>query len=350
MVGVSCLLSIEASATQGVSFGELGPLTSRPAECSPGVSRASLAFWNVRDLKGDREFCVAMARGYASLRENPKAAVTIATEADRRWPSRDAVRLLLALAQARSGDIDAACRVLLAGGYLESGVRVPRNETVWQARCAWRMGATSTAQEAYRRLLATATLPDSRSLLVGSLLESAIVGMQVGGDSLVGAEANAARAVSKRIEPGKMGIDDGILALALSRQGRDDEARRVAMNSVGPWQLLAALEPYIAEAESDELLGLDRVGGGEPRRGDPVSMGERSVVPNFVAESDGFPLMAPVSELIAVAAILAHPFDPRQAMRLWHTYTSLGGQSSALREHALRMLQTLQESHAGRRR
>ncbi|MCA9593594.1 MAG: hypothetical protein KC776_09800 [Myxococcales bacterium] len=274
----------------------------RPMECrAPVTARDEKGSpWDSARRPGLASYCRLLARGYARLSRSPGQALMAAEKADKALAGRAPPKVLAARALMASGQAAPAFeRFQKALAVDPRAVRQPAALHDYAVAAAL-SGHDKIAADAYRRLVPRAGLlaSDSERQLV--YVEAALGVMRRGPDGVSEAIGYLTEARRRGAPPGLSDIVLGALALALSRQGRVDEARGVAA------------EAGASEGLAEWLRSPKRVAG-RPRGVD--------------------------AELLAVVATLAEADDPEAARDAWKDYLATpAGTSGPWREHAKKEL------------
>jgi hypothetical protein len=243
-----------------------------------------------------------LLRASARLAEDPAGARALAEQAARATPASAAPQVLLARACLALGDVDAATGHLAAAQRADADALRAPLELLAGARIGVHGKKYPEALALYRRLVPRLALLADERERQRALLEAAVVAQWVSPDHLAEARAYAQEA-RRAGGPYAAELARGVLALALSRQGREAEAREVAREVGGPW-----LVSWLFEREPRPL--------GRPGELTPV---------------------LPAAEREALLAILAEPADGELARQTWAAYVRAARESGApahLVEHA----------------
>jgi tetratricopeptide (TPR) repeat protein len=289
-----------------VSFAAASP---RPPECGAPAGRGAASVWNRAREPKLRTYCDALARGYASLRRSPADALAAAARASAALPGRAAPAVLEARALVRQGRHAEAWKRFEAARAIS-----PRSVDSPHALHDFAIAALSTgkldeARAAYRVLAPRADLLGAELLRQRVYVEAAAAMMTAGSESLGEAIGYLAEARRRSTQPGFSPVVLGVLALALDRQGRSDEARGVAAEAGGSGSLVRA------EARDRPAPGAS---------GKPAAM----------------PLL-PEGELDAIIAILAERSEPELARERWQTFLDGAASRGPWADHARKKLEAL---------
>jgi len=253
-------------------------------------------------------YCAALAAGYARLRRRPEEALVLAARAERARPGRAAPEVL-------------AGRALLALDRPEEAAGRFERALALDARSAGapdalhdlglaslRTGRLEGARAAYRALVPRLDLlaDDARARSV--LIEAAGAVMTEGAGALDEAISYLGEARRRVRTPGQRELVLGTLGLALSRQGRQDQARGVVAEAAG---LQLTTEP----------TGSGLTGAGAGARPGPT---------------------LPPGEIHAVAAVLAEGEVPAEAIDQWRAFIAVVGDRGIWVEHARQRLAALE--------
>lgn len=316
----------------------------RPAECREEGAGSS-ALWARADRLHTARFCSLIAKGLARLDEDPRSALTSADEAEALRPRRPATQHVRALAFLRVGEAAAACQALQHDcEACSDGLGVSPRLTLLRARCSWMAGALQEARRSYQRAVLMADPLDDRSTLLAGLLEAALLSLRSEPPDTHAAESMARSIGELAFSSHWMSLGDGVAALARLRRGEPHPSAAVTdSGSAGPWWLLEMLEPHL-DSDADLAAVEQELFGPEPavtelppqnREAPPLAQGHADEAAiTFSSELDGVRVILPLSELVAVAAALAIPVDPRLGELLWQRYLDLSGVPPSTRTHA----------------
>lgn len=292
------LVPLTSRADEGPrSLTVVAASSARPATCG-----AEGQLWFRTKHGAATQGCALLLRASARLAEDPAGARALAEQAARVVPTSPEPQVLLARACLALGDVEAATEHLAAARRSpRDALRAPL-DLLAGARIYVHGKDYSEALALYRRLVPRLSLLADARERQRALLEAAVVAQWVSPDHL--AEARAYAQEARRA--GGLYFAElarGVLALSLSRQGREAEAREVAREVGGPW-LLA----WLFERE-------------------PAPRGRAyELTPVF-----------PAAEREALLAILAEPVDGELAQQTWGEYARVARRSNApphLVEHA----------------
>jgi hypothetical protein len=287
----------------------------RPVLCRAETDRRSTLWARARPVEVER-FCSALARPLARLERSPADALELAREASAMFPSEALgpvleARALLRLGRFAEGWQRAEPFVSASAPGLDDAASLHD-----VARAALLSGALVDAQRLYRLLMPRSVVLGSERIRRTATIEAAALALARGPADLEEAlgylgEARASPAAGDR------DLVLGLLALTLDRAGRREQARAVAREASGPYEL----ESSMSRAERA------RVGAPEPSPADGDS-----------AISRGRPQL-PDGELHAVIATLAEGRDP--ALRKAHlgAFLASAAGKGPWAEHARRALE-----------
>jgi len=294
-----------AGAVDLAAIAAYGP---RSPSCLAAV-RGSV--WFRARATAEAAYCAALAQGYARLLRRPEEALERAAAAERARPGRAgppllAGRALLALDRpeeaaerfARALDLDGRCAS--APDALHD-----------VALASLLTGRLEGARAAYRALVPRVDLlaDDARARRV--LVEAAGAVMTEGVASLDEAVSYLGEARRRFRGPGQRALVLGALGRALSRQGRQDQARGVVADADGA---LLTTDPS----------ALAPPGTGGRARTEPA---------------------LPPGELHAVAAVLAEGEQRAEAIDQWRAYIAAVGEQGTWVEHARGRLAALERGY-----
>ncbi len=253
-------------------------------------------------------YCSALARGYARLLRRPEEALTLAAAAERAGPGRAAPQVLAGRALLALARPEEAVGRFERGLALDAGATGAPDALHDFALASLLTGRLEGARAAYRALVPRVELlaDDARARRV--LVEAAGVVMAEGTPALDEAISYLGEARRRVRTPGQRELVLGALGLALSRQGRPDQARGV-----------------VAEA-SGFLLDV-----GSLATGPAGERGRASQAPAL-----------PPGEIHAVAAVLAEGEVRAEAIDQWRAYVAVVGERGTWVEHARRRLAVLE--------
>ncbi len=270
----------------------------RPPECAPLASGKQRSLWDRAHAPGLTDYCDALARGYARLRHSASAAQEAARAAERALPGHAAPHVLEARALlAEDKPAQAFKSFQQALKLSRRALRAP-SALHDLAVAALRSGHTPEALAAYRALV-------PRASLLGAMqrqrvyVEAAELVMSLGPKQLDEAIGYLTEARRRGSPPGFGDYVSAALALALDRQGRDEEARGVAAEAGGAWSLIGRIK-----SESPAHGGDGRTAPGAH---------------DSARRSAEQPVLPP-GELHAMAAILAERDDPPLAREQWRAF------------------------------
>jgi tetratricopeptide (TPR) repeat protein len=290
------------------------PELCRPRQHDPGAG----SLWTRARPEGVVRYCGALARGYARLASNPSEALALARSARPLAPAEVGARLLEGRALLRLGHVAEAWKQLepfAAVGTLDDA---PSLHDV--ARAALAAGALDTAERTYRVLVPRAGLLGSSGARRIAYVEAASLLIARGERSLDEALGYLAEARAIPLS-GDRDLVLGLTALALSRAGRAEQARAVARETEGPWDLEAELSPAERQRVADTSFGSDT-----PEDPAPAA----ALAPRRVMLLEG--------ELHAAIAVLAEGRDAALRRAHWRAFLASPAGKGAWAEHAKKAL------------
>lgn len=283
----------------------LAGASPRPLVCRAEAGASSRSLWSRARGAATRRYCAELARGYALLGGRPTAALEAAEAAEAAWPGQ-APPLVL------------AARALLAGGHPELAAERFERALLLDPRAlqapealhergvaALLTGEFGAARAAYRQLIPRVGLLAEPGRRVQALTEAAAVVMGEGVSALDEAASYLGEARRRASATGQRPLVLGMLALTLSRQGRQEPARGV-----------------LAEADGALLDDADTAGS------------------EAVARAVGGVTLPP-GERQAVAAMLAEGVAREEAADAWRAYLESMGADGIWSAHARQRLDGL---------
>ncbi|MCB9606983.1 MAG: hypothetical protein H6716_10350 [Polyangiaceae bacterium] len=268
----------------------------RPIECRPARTESRRSLWTNARQPSLASYCRWLARGYSTLRQDPRTALEAADKAAKLRPKFAAPHWLAGQALIAIGRLSDAEQRFDQGFKLEPAGPSAPAQLQDAARIAFLRGKSVQALELYRRLVPQASLLSSQVRRHALFVEAALVRMAAG--ELDIAANYLAEARQRRGAPGFSSFVLGALALVLDRQGRTAEAQAVAKEAGGPGVLLRQLQ-YLKHGKLSLLASLPHV---------------------------------PEAELHAMAAVLAE--SPEQAKEQWRAYLKSAPKDDRWRSHA----------------
>jgi tetratricopeptide (TPR) repeat protein len=294
-VGIAIILISFAQAAPDLDLLAVAASSPRPPECAPAAPNVSGTVWDRARSPELLRYCRSLARGYSKLRRSPEEALKAADLADATLRGHAAPSVLRGRAlrlQAKFAEAHAAFDK--ARSLDRRSVQGP--EALHDVSVAARMsGHTEAALAAYRALVPRADLLGDRLERHQMYVEAASVAMHLGPNGLDEAIGYLTEARRQGSPQGFSQFVVAMLALALDRQGRLDEARGVAAEVESPDHVL-------------EVSGLAT----EQARASPFPETDRRLVP-----------VLPQAELHALAALAAERQAPDLAVTHWRAYLGL---------------------------
>jgi tetratricopeptide (TPR) repeat protein len=282
-----------------------------------GAAAGREALWQRARTPGLDAYCDALARGYSRLRRKPELSLEAAMAADKALGGRAAPSVLAGQALLLLGRHNPAWQSFeRAQSRSKRALEAPAalHDLALAAELS---GHHDEAREAYRALVARAFLLEQSLRRQRIYVEAAMLMMGLGPDGLNEAIGYLSEARRRGVPPGFSPYVLGALALALDRQGHQDEARGVAGEAGGPWALLSE-----AGALDDEQTEASR------KKSAP-----QSAVPT--------PYL-PEGEIHAMIAVLAERGDPVLARERWQAFLGGPAAKGPWAEHARKKLSKLE--------
>ena len=304
------MLVLQQLATAPVDVAAIAAASPRPKVCAAarGASRFEPTLWDRARTPAQQRFCAFLARGYASLASNaPRRAIELAEQAAQAWPRRAPALVLQARAEVALGEFTAAHEHFNGAVLLDASVVAGAPALHDRARAAVEAGELTVAIDAYRQLVPRVGLMPRGGGRRSALIEAAVVTMQEGDGALDEALGYLSEARRQPRVAGAEGFLLGALALVLDRQGRLQEARGVAVEAGGPWEVLRRVSPEAAQPA-------------------PIA-GPSADVP-----------LLPTTEAYAIVALLSEADYPDLAAEYWRACLDGMGERDPWRDHAMRKL------------
>ncbi len=292
----------------------------RPPECAAPAPDKERSLWERAHAPGLLEYCNDLARGYSRLTRSPADALAAARAADKAAPGRAATHVLegrALLALDKSADAFQSFEKAL--GLSRRALRAPA-ALHDLAVAALRSGHTTASVKAYRSLVPRADLLSGMQRQ-RVYVEAADLVMSTGPKGLDEAIGYLTEARRRGSPPGFGDYVPAALALALDRQGRDEEARGVAAEAGGPWSLFPRVEGVT-----------DKPHGGDGRAA-PTARGK--------APAPSAQPVLPAGEIHAMVAMLAERDDPSLAREQWQAFLASPAGKGPWAAHAKRHLAAL---------
>lgn len=289
-----------ADAVERIDLAAAAVSSPRPAVCRGRGRATGPRLWNRARDPGLGRFCLALAQGYAVLAQDPKRALAASERAARAFEDQAAPLVLEGRARVRLGQFALALERFEAARALDpKSLEAPASLHA-AALAAAQCGDWARALESYRALVPRAALLDDDWERQQVYIEAAAVAMTQGARVLDEAVGYLTEARRRGSPPGLGDYVLGALALALDRQGRQEEAAGVAAGASGPWRLERAADP-------------------EPE----PSAGRRVSDEPFL----------PPGEIHAMVAVLAARHDPELERDAWEAFIEARG-DGAFVDHA----------------
>lgn len=319
------LLDVGAGERAQKALAAAAAASPRPAECAPSASARGRELWERARSQRVEAYCAALARGFARLARDPAAALNEAVAAEKAFPGQITPRLLKGRALLRTGEIAEAHGLLRALVKDRPDALADPGALHDLALASLRLGRLGEALEEYRTLVPRAELLEDARERYRVFVEAGALAMALGPANLSEALGYLGEARRAGVPPGFADLTLGLLALALDRAGRPEQARALAREASGPW----ATERVLGESETAE-----RAGDEEPRTAGKATAqrAQAALVP------------APVlveGELDAVVAMLAERVDVRLARARWTAFLDGSGGKGPWAEHARKKLAAL---------
>ena len=308
-----------AALSSRVEIPAAGAASPRPEICRPRPEEpAAGSLWSRARPEAVKRYCAALARGHARLASNPSEALALARSAQPLVPSETGARLLEGRALLRLGYVVDAWKRLepfATAGTLDDA---PSLHDV--ARAALAAGALDAAERTYRMLVPRAGLLGSLGARRVAYVEAASLLIARGERSLDEALGYLAEARATPLS-GDRDLVLGLTALALSRAGRGEQARAVAGETDGPWDLEAELSPAERQRVAETSFGAETAEEPAPAA---------ALAPRRVMLLDG--------ELHAAIAVLAEGRDAALRRAHWNAFLASPAGKGPWAEHAKKAL------------
>jgi hypothetical protein len=288
----------------------------RPLMCRAQSQGQSSLWARARPTEVER-FCGALARGHARLDRAPAEALELARAAIAMFPSETLGPLLEGRALLRLGRAGEAWQ-RLAPLVLASAPGLDDASSLHDvARAALLAENLDDAQRLYRLLMPRSVMLGSDELRRAATIEAAALALARGPADLEEAlgylgEARASPAAGER------DLVLGLLALTLDRAGRREQARTVAREASGPYDL----EGRLSRAERARVAAPELAASEAAES--PVSRGRA---------------LLPEGELHAVIAVLAEGRDAGLRRAHLVAFLASAGGKGPWAEHARRALE-----------
>lgn len=225
----------------------------RPEACRARRGAPGSTLWARARLPEVVRSCRLLARGETRLATDPAQSLSLAQAAEGVPATADAARLLRGRALFRLGRMAEAWG-LLAPFLAPAAPPLDDAASLFDvARTALAAGALDAAERAYGLLVPRAELLGSRQAERVALIEAASLALARGPsgvDTALG-YLETARAIPLA---GDHDLLLGLTALALDRSGRSEQARSVARQAEGPWDLESQLTPAERARVSEAAL------------------------------------------------------------------------------------------------
>lgn len=259
------MVSMTLAASPEAPLETLSQASGRPAECSRGTGEGT-SRWDRARLPGLGRHCDAIQRATARLSGDPEGAISLAREASVALAGRAAPLVVEARARLRLGAAQEAWAAFERARALDArSVEAPLALADY-ARAALRAAHQDDALRAYRDLAVRIELLGTDEARVRVLVEAGALAMSTGVERLPEAVGYLMEARGLSRAARSRDLASGALALALDRLGRADQARAVADEASGPWDLAdpgpgpegtrRADEPDLPEGERDAIIAL----------------------------------------------------------------------------------------------
>jgi hypothetical protein len=317
VTGLATFLVLAALDAQ-VEIPAAAAASPRPDSCRPRAGEPAGGLWARTRPVAVKRYCVTLARGYARLASNPTQALALARSARTLAPGDAGAGLLEGRALLRLGYVADAWKRLepfTVAGALDDA---PSLHDV--ARAALAAGALDAAERTYRLLVPRAGLLGSSGARRVAYVEAASLLIARGERSLDEALGYLAEARAIPLS-GDRDLVLGLTALALSRAGRTEQARAVARETDGPWDLEAEMSAAERQRVADTSFGADT-----PPEPTPAA----ALAPRRVMLLDG--------ELHAAIALLAEGRDAALRRAHWSAFLASAAGRGPWAEHAKQAL------------
>ncbi|HLV21888.1 MAG TPA: hypothetical protein VKZ49_13430 [Polyangiaceae bacterium] len=265
----------------------------RPDDCAGGAG--SVLDWDRARGGKQRQYCQALAFGYARLESGPAAALEQAERARRALPERAAPLVLAGRAKLALGDLPGAWQSFERAWRLDRRALETPEALHDRAVVAARLGHTEASIQAYRTLVPRLGLVRDSVRRTRIYVEAAVQVMAAGPAALDESIGYLNEARRQRIPPGMEPYVFGALTLALDRAGRHQQALGLAAEAGEPYALLRHLEWQVERLEGKDVAT-------------PAWIGRVPVLP--------------LPELRAMTAAAAEPLLPEIARETWQAFVA----------------------------
>jgi tetratricopeptide (TPR) repeat protein len=311
LLALAIFADLGSSARAHKGLEAAAAASPRPIECAAGSRHRGTELWERARGQRVEIYCGALARGFALLQRAPDAALKEALAAERALPGHAATRILKGRALLRLGELEEAYSLLsgLAGKTPDAFADPGALHDL--ALVELLSGRLNEALREYRTLV-------PRTQLLEDVRERHRVLIEAGGLALALGPANSSEALgylgeARRLgaPPGLGDLTIGLLALALDRSGRVEQARALVREASGPW---------VTERLTAEL----RSPSGEAAKKWPLG---KVLLPALVG-----------SEAHAIVALLAERTDVKLAKAQWAAFLQSSAGQGPWAEHARKKL------------
>ncbi len=322
-VGLGLLLAVLPASSELASLGTFAAASPRPALCRPAQLRDQSHLWSRARGGHTERYCRLLARGYARLVRAPQVALELGTEAAALLPGEVEPLVLSGRAKVRLGDWSGAFAALsgrvTAKGRPLGDIAALRELGV----AALLSGHAAEAAAAYRALVPRVAFTRDPVFARLVALEAAATLMASGADGLADATLYLSDARRQAAVPGLDDLLSALLALALDRAGKSEQAAVLVRELDGPW----ALERFASARDRERMARISLPNPATPPSV-PLTFSERS------------PLLAD-GELHAAIAVAAIVRDPHLARLHLSAYLEAVGPKGAFRGWANERLAAL---------
>lgn len=238
-----------AATSPGNSLRAAAGSSPRPVECLAESSTVQHdTIWDRARNPKLAHYCILLARGYAKLSSDPGQSASLASQAQKTLPARAAPLVLGARASLALGDAKTAFTEFEEAKKLEEGLRLSPSALHDYALAAADSDHPKVALSAYRRLVPMAGLLTGPGHKERVYVEAALLVMVLDPTRVQEAAAYLLEARRGNPIPSLKPFILAGLALALDRQGRQEEARGVVSEVRG----LSALTRRALAAQDGE--------------------------------------------------------------------------------------------------
>lgn len=294
------LVLLGAQGVEPAALSTYAAASPRPEICRKSSGADGSQLWGRARGGVTASYCESLAFGYARLTRSPESALELGRKAAALLPEPAEPRVLAGRALVRLGQWDAAYPLLLANATAKGrplgDVAALRELGV----AAMATGHLTEAAAAYRALVPRVAFTQDPLFTRLTVLEAAAALMALGPKGLPDAILYLSDARRAGPVPGLDDLTTALLALALDRAGKSDQAEVVTRELEGAW----ALERFETERDRKRLAATSPAG---PEALPPIQFREREPV-----LSEG--------ELLAAIAVVGARGDSRLARTALEAY------------------------------